>query len=71
MQSSFLLKIILLFLIFKEGGAAKFKFWSPGVEVLYKNAIFAIMLIALVLTLSSGITYLVKNREVYSNEKAD
>ena len=63
--------IILLFLIFKEGGAAKFKFWSPGVEVLYKNAIFVIMLIALTLTLASGKKYLIKNKGVYSNEKAN
>ena len=60
--------IMLLFLIFKEGGFSIFKFWSPGVEVLYKDAIFVIMLIALALTLASGITYLIKNREVYSNE---
>ena len=63
--------IILLFLIFKEGGAAKFKFWNTGAEVLYKDAIFVIMLIVLILTLASGITYLIKNKEVYSNEKAD
>ena len=63
--------IILLFLIFKEGGAARFKFWSPAVEVLYKDAIFVIMLVAVLLTLASGITYLMKNREVYSNEKTD
>ena len=62
--------IILLFLIFKEGGAARFKFWNSGVEVLYKNGIFVIMLIALALTLSSGTMYLIKNKEVYSNEKA-
>ena len=58
--------VILLFLIFKEGGASRFGFWGPGVEVLYKNAIFAIMSIALVLTLASGITYLVKNRALIS-----
>jgi CDP-diacylglycerol--glycerol-3-phosphate 3-phosphatidyltransferase len=62
---------ILLFLIFREGGAAKFKFWNAGTEVLYKNAIFVIMLIAVVLTLASGIRYFIKNREVYSNEKTD
>ena len=63
--------IMLLFLIFKEGGAAKFKFWSIGAEVLYKDAIFVIMLIAVTLTLASGIAYFIKNRGVYSNEKAD
>ncbi len=63
--------IILLFLIFKEGGSGLFKFWSAGAEVLYKNAIFVIMLIAVTLTLASGITYFIKNKGVYSNEKAD
>ena len=61
---------ILLFLIFKEGGPAKFKFWNSGVEVLYKDAIFVIMLIALTLTLVSGIKYFIKNWEVCSNAKA-
>ena len=60
----------MLFFIFREGGASKFVFWNSHTEVLYKDAIFAIMLIALALTLASGITYLIKNREVYSNEKA-
>ena len=63
--------VILLFLIFKEGGPEKFKFWNTGVEVLYKDAIFVIMLIAVALTLASGITYFIKNKGVYSNEKAD
>lgn len=63
--------VILLFFIFREGGAAKFGFWNNGVETLYKNGIFVIMLVALTLTLASGITYFVKNKGVYSNEKAD
>ena len=54
--------IMLIFLILKEGGSAKFKFWNAGIESLYKDAIFIIMLIALVLTLTSGITYLIKNK---------
>lgn len=63
--------IILLFFIFKEGGTARFAFWNAKAEILYKDAIFVIMLMVVVLTLSSGVAYLVKNREVYSNEKAD
>lgn len=61
--------VILLFLIFKEGGSGLFKFWSVHIEVLYKNAIFVIMLVAVTLTLASGVAYFIKNREVYSNEK--
>ena len=63
--------IILFFFIFKEGGGAIFNFWTSGVEALYKDAIFVIMLIVVILTLSSGIKYLVKNREVYSNEETN
>ena len=63
--------IILFFFIFKEGGNAAFNFWNAGVEALYKDVIFAIMLVVVILTLSSGIKYLVKNREVYSNEETN
>ncbi len=61
---------ILAYFILKEGGAAMFAFWTPGAEVLYKDIIFIIMLIAVAFTLISGIAYLMKNREVYLNEKA-
>ncbi|MFA5146364.1 MAG: CDP-diacylglycerol--glycerol-3-phosphate 3-phosphatidyltransferase [Candidatus Omnitrophota bacterium] len=60
---------ILLFLIFREAGMKVFEFWSDRTEVLYKNTIFALMCITVVLTLISGVSYLVKNREVYTNEK--
>ena len=63
--------IILLFLIFREGGAAKFGFWNHSVEVLYKNAIFVIMLIVVIITLVSGIAYFKKNKEVFSYEETD
>jgi CDP-diacylglycerol--glycerol-3-phosphate 3-phosphatidyltransferase len=60
---------ILVFLIFTEGGADKFAFWTGAVETLYKNSIFAIMILVVMLTLVSGMRYFMKNREVYSNEK--
>jgi len=61
---------ILLFLVFKEGGAAGvFNFWNAQVETLFRNTIFVLMAITTILTLVSGIGYLVKNREVYFNEK--
>ena len=63
--------MILFFFIFREGGSVKFVFWSAHTEVLYKNAIFVIMLVVVALTLTSGIAYFVKNKEVYSNAKAD
>jgi CDP-diacylglycerol--glycerol-3-phosphate 3-phosphatidyltransferase len=60
---------ILGLLIFREAGPAISGFWSPRAEVLYKDSIFVLMLITVVLTLISGVSYLVKNREVYSNAK--
>jgi len=57
---------ILVFLIFREGGAAKFGFWHASVEVLYKDAILVIMLVVTVLTLASGAAYFIKNKGVYS-----
>ncbi|MDD5428031.1 MAG: CDP-diacylglycerol--glycerol-3-phosphate 3-phosphatidyltransferase [Candidatus Omnitrophica bacterium] len=62
---------ILVFFILKEGGAARFGFWNTRLEFLYKDFIFVIMLIAVTFTLTSGLAYLIKNREVYSNEKTD
>ncbi len=52
---------ILLFLILREA----------GIKVVYKNAIFVLMLITVALTLISGVSYLVKNKEIYLNAKAD
>lgn len=63
--------IILFYLIFKAGGQGMFGFWSARTEELYKEAIYIIMLVAVALTLASGIRYLIKNKEVYSNAKTD
>jgi CDP-diacylglycerol---glycerol-3-phosphate 3-phosphatidyltransferase len=60
---------ILLLVIFREAGPRILSFWSAGMEAAYKDTIFALMLITVVLTLISGVSYLVKNREVYSNAK--
>lgn len=63
---------ILVFLIFRDGGAAGvFGFWNESVEAGFRSTIFVLMLITTFLTLASGIAYLVKNREVYFNEKTD
>ena len=61
--------IVLLFLIFSEGGSAVFKFWNTDFETYYKNFIFFVMLITVSLTLASGLAYLWKNKEVYLNAK--
>jgi len=60
---------ILLFIIFREAGIKVFRFWNEGIERVYKDAIFVWMLVTIILTLISGISYLVKNKGVYINAK--
>lgn len=63
---------IITFLVFREGGAAVFGFWDGPFETVYAAAIYWMMSLTVVLTLASGIAYLVKNKEVYrSHEKTD
>ncbi len=62
---------ILLFIIFREGGSARFCFWNEGVEASYKDAILILMSVTVILTLVSGVAYFIKNKEVFSNAKAD
>lgn len=54
---------ILVFLILKEAGMGDFRS--------YKNMIFVLMSITTILTLMSGVSYLVKNKEVYINAKTN
>ena len=61
---------ILLFLVFREAGIKVFGFWNQKFEAIYKDTIFGFMFVTVLLTLVSGIDYLIKNRGVY-NEKAD
>jgi len=67
----FAIFFILVFIIFKEGGARHFGFWSSSVEVFYRDMIFLLMFVTVVFTLSSGVSYLIRNKEVYSNAKTD
>lgn len=60
---------VLFFLIFREAGSDVFGFWNYDIEGIYKDAIFVLMAITTLLTLISGMSYLLKNREVYFNAK--
>jgi CDP-diacylglycerol--glycerol-3-phosphate 3-phosphatidyltransferase len=62
----FAIFIILLLVIFKEAAP---KLWSGMAGAVCSKAILVLMLITVTLTLISGVSYLVKNREVYSNAK--
>lgn len=60
---------ILLLIIFRAAGPIAPAFWSARTEAIYKESIYALMLITVLLTLISGVSYLVKNREVYAHAK--
>ena len=57
---------ILLVIILKEAAPA---FWSKHAEGFCMRAIFALMILTVTLTLISGVSYLIRNREVYTNAK--
>ena len=60
---------ILLFIIFREAGMKIFEFWTPGAERIYRDAIFLLMSVTVSLTVISGASYLLKNKEVWANVK--
>lgn len=66
----FAILAVLFFLIFREAGIKVFNFWNGSTERIYKDVIFVMMLITTLLTLISGISYLVKNRTIIINAKS-
>ena len=68
----FVVLAVLIFLIFREAEIKAFGLlWSGSAERVYKDAIFILMLVTTLLTLISGISYLIKNRGVYFNAKTN
>ncbi len=65
----FAIFVILFLIVFREAPPRSLSFWIESTEAVYKNAIFALMLITVTLTLISGLSYLIKNRGVYTNAK--
>lgn len=61
--------IILILIVIREADPSLACFRSQIAENVYRNVIFAIMLVTVTLTMLSGLSYLLKNREVYSNAK--
>ncbi|MDD5424638.1 MAG: CDP-diacylglycerol--glycerol-3-phosphate 3-phosphatidyltransferase [Candidatus Omnitrophica bacterium] len=57
--------MILIFLMFREAGKA-LAFWNPDTEIWIKNLIFVVMLVTVGLTLTSGISFFLKNRKLLS-----
>lgn len=56
---------ILSFLILREAGIKMFKYWGPIVEYYFRWFIFFLMLVTVILTLTSGISYLIRNRDIF------
>ncbi|MFH1877683.1 MAG: CDP-diacylglycerol--glycerol-3-phosphate 3-phosphatidyltransferase [Candidatus Omnitrophota bacterium] len=55
--------VILVFIVIKEAGVKTFGFWNPDFEYWYRHVIFVLMLITVVLTIASGVSYLVGNKK--------
>lgn len=60
---------VLIFIIFRESGTSVFGFWHEGLEHLWKNIIFSLMLITAFLTLVSGVSFLLKNKRFFKSAK--
>ena len=56
--------LILIFLILK-GAAQYLSFWNGTTERLFLDIIFGLMLITVVLTLTSGISFFWRNRKMF------
>lgn len=54
---------ILLFIVYREAKLTYFT-WNPPLESFFKNSIFVLMLLTVILTLYSGLSYLWENRKI-------
>ncbi|MBU0570840.1 MAG: CDP-diacylglycerol--glycerol-3-phosphate 3-phosphatidyltransferase [Candidatus Omnitrophica bacterium] len=63
----FSILVILIFIVFKEAGVEVFGFWNPAFEYWYRQVIFVLMLITVVLTIGSGVSYIVGNKKYIHN----
>lgn len=63
---------ILVFIVIREAGVMWFGFWDASFEYWYKQAIFLLMLITVSLTIISGFSYLIANKDyLLSSRKGD
>lgn len=60
--------IILIFLIIKEFGQT-YGFWQGNIEKISHIFIYTVMLITVILTGLSGISFLIKNKDIFLNAK--
>ena len=60
---------ILIFLCLKETAIKRLDFWNESSEVIFRNAVFVLMLVVVCLTLTSGFFYLWRNKEIIFERK--
>lgn len=58
---------ILFFIVFKESGTRLFGFWNESLESLFKETIFYMMIVTTLLTVISGVSYLIKSKRFFIN----
>jgi phosphatidylglycerophosphate synthase len=64
--------LILIFMFIKEAGSENFLgFWDVSLDYWYKKIIVATMMITVILTVSSGISYFYNNRNVFFSYEQD
>ncbi|MFH1664807.1 MAG: CDP-diacylglycerol--glycerol-3-phosphate 3-phosphatidyltransferase [Candidatus Omnitrophota bacterium] len=61
--------VILVFIVIKEMGTGTVGFWNTSFEYWYRQLIFVLMMITVILTTISGVSYLAGNKEYLFNEK--
>ena len=61
--------VILLFVFVRSAGMKLFEVWSTQLEYWFRQIIFVFMIVTVALTLISGLSYLVRNKELFINAK--
>lgn len=59
--------VILLFIFFRDAGMKVFQVWSTSLEYWFRQVIFILMIITVILTMISGLSYIWRNKELFVN----
>jgi CDP-diacylglycerol--glycerol-3-phosphate 3-phosphatidyltransferase len=63
--------VILVFIVIREAGVRVFGFWGPVMEFWYRQIIYMMMFITVVLTVISGASYIFRNKMYLLNGAKD
>jgi CDP-diacylglycerol--glycerol-3-phosphate 3-phosphatidyltransferase len=63
--------VIVGVMILKEAGVSVFSFWTARMQWWAENSIYALMLVTVGLTLVSGVSYVINNKDVFWNAKTN